>query len=303
MNVLSNLIHDIRSHSAVIKIRSLFILSLLALYACADNTTNNAETQAHKNNNDKMTSVLPVPADTIAIVNGEPISSIMLNLYTQEKKKENENSPSNIKSKDIIQELINVYLVMQAAKSQGLDQRKDIKDKLQFSTNRTLTKAALQEYLNQNPVQEIDIQTTYQQLVKMNPKIEYKARHILLETQKQAMSIIKQLGKNGNFIQLAKKHSIGPSASNGGDLGWFTPDNMVKPFADAAQSLTKGFYTNQPIKTKFGWHVILLEDNRNISPPTLNQVKKDIVALIQKQKVEKYIQQLRQSAKVDVLHQ
>ena len=129
---------------------------------------------------------------------------------------------------------------------------------------------------------------------------EFKARHILVADEDKAKKMIAELDKGADFGELAKKNSTDASAANGGELGWFSAQQMVKPFADAVAKLDKGKYTAEPIQTQFGWHVIMLDDKRDITPPPLDQVKKQLQMVLQNQRIQSYVQGLRDQAKVDI---
>jgi len=131
-------------------------------------------------------------------------------------------------------------------------------------------------------------------MLQNNPQNEYKASHILVESQSEAISIIEKLNSGEQFSELAKEYSIGPSASNGGSLGnFFSPNQMVKPFSDAVQLLANNEYSKAPVQTEFGWHVILREDSRETTPPTLESVKPEIEQQIRQTKFQEYINLLR----------
>ena len=129
---------------------------------------------------------------------------------------------------------------------------------------------------------------------------EYKAKHILVKTEEEAKKLIAELDKGADFSALAKKSSIDPMGSDGGDLGWFTADRMVAPFSEAVVNLENGHYTKQPVQTQFGWHVILREESRTLNPPPLDAVKDQIRSLLQRQKVQSLLDSLRKTANVEV---
>ena len=130
-------------------------------------------------------------------------------------------------------------------------------------------------------------------------KNEYHARHILVANQDQADEIIKKLKGGAKFEDLAKSQSIDGSKTNGGDLGWFTLARMVKPFGDAVKGLKKGEYTQQPVQTQFGWHVIKLEDTRDVTPPPFDQVKAQLTNAVIRKKLQTYVDQLKKDAKIE----
>jgi len=131
------------------------------------------------------------------------------------------------------------------------------------------------------------------------PKTQYHARHILVANQAQAQKDIDQLKKGAKFEDLAKKDSTDASKNQGGDLGWFSPSNMVKPFADAVTSLKKGEYTQTPVQTQYGWHVIQLEDTRDAAPPPFDQVKQQLTDAVMRKKLQAYVETLKKQATIE----
>ena len=149
---------------------------------------------------------------------------------------------------------------------------------------------------------ESDMQAVYKRELAV-PGREYKSRHILVKTEEQAKQIIAELDNGKNFAQLAMKHSIDASAKKGGELGWFSANQMVEPFTEATQKLTNGSYTHTPVKTRFGWHIIRLDGTREIPPPAFEDVKDQITAMINNRRISGYISSLRQKASVSVAQQ
>jgi peptidyl-prolyl cis-trans isomerase C len=130
-------------------------------------------------------------------------------------------------------------------------------------------------------------------------KTEYHARHILVANKDQADDVLKKLKGGAKFEDLAKSQSIDGSKTNGGDLGWFTLARMVKPFGDAVKGLKKGEITQQPVQTQFGWHVIQLEDTRDVTPPPFEQVKAQLTNAWIRKKLQEYVAELKKNAKIE----
>jgi peptidyl-prolyl cis-trans isomerase C len=129
---------------------------------------------------------------------------------------------------------------------------------------------------------------------------EYKARHILVDSEEAAKDVIKKLKKGEKFADLAKKVSKDPgSKGNGGDLGWFNPQQMVPPFSNAVVSLKNGELTQTPVQTQFGWHVILREDSRDQPPPAFDAVKDQLRSMMQTQRLQQHIGELKAKAKIE----
>jgi peptidyl-prolyl cis-trans isomerase C len=235
----------------------------------------------------------------VATVNGTPITEAVLDLYEEQMQGHRPGPP--IDRQTILEEVISLELASQAGSKEGLD--KNTRTELQIDQQRraVVATAAIQKFLETHPITDEELQKLYdEQVPKGN---EYKARHILVDDEEQAKKLIAELDKGADFSELAKKNSTGPSGKSGGELGWFSPKQMVAPFSDAVAKLEKGHYTKEPVKTQFGWHIIILDDVRESTPPSFEQVKPQLQAFVQKQRVQEYINGLRQGAKIDIKEQ
>jgi peptidyl-prolyl cis-trans isomerase C len=159
-----------------------------------------------------------------------------------------------------------------------------------------LAQAVVGDWLINNPATEEEILEAYNSRALMAPDLQFKARHILVETQSSATDLITQLDAGADFAELAELHSTGPSGSSGGDLGWFSPNQMVAPFSDAVAELEDGAYTKTPVQTDFGWHVILREETRNNEPPPLDSVRDVIKQNVEQEKFQNFLESLRTEA-------
>jgi peptidyl-prolyl cis-trans isomerase C len=146
---------------------------------------------------------------------------------------------------------------------------------------------------------EEELKAEYDARIAEAPKQEFRARHILVDDEAKAKELIAKLDGGANFEQLAKDNSKDGSAAEGGDLGWFSPNQMVKPFSDAVQQLEIGKYTATPVKSEFGWHVIRLEETRAATPPPYDAVKAQLGPLVNQKKFETYLKDLVKAAKVE----
>ncbi|MDJ0805931.1 MAG: peptidylprolyl isomerase [Gammaproteobacteria bacterium] len=235
--------------------------------------------------------------NTLLTVNGEPVTKIMYGIYFQDRMRTVPNAQNTPEMQvSILNELANVLLVAQDAEKKQLDQRPDVAATLALLRAKLLTQTALQEYTSANQPDEQAIQSIYDAEYASKSSTEFKARHILVKEEAQAKSLISQLDEGGDFAELAKQHSTGPTGKNGGDLGWFDSDQMVKPFSDAVKAMELGKYSKTPVQTQFGWHVILLEESRETPPPTLDQVKAEITNRLQQQALADYMKELREKS-------
>jgi peptidyl-prolyl cis-trans isomerase C len=247
------------------------------------------------------TSAAPV-SDTsavVATVNGTPITEQGLAVYQQQRHSRRPNDPTGQDRDAVLEELINLELARQAGVEQGLDQKPDIALQIDQQRRAVIAAAAIQHQLQVNPVSDEELKKLYDDNVGDGK--EYKARHILVEDQQKASDLIVELDEGADFSELAKQHSTGPSGKTGGELGWFSASQMVKPFSDALAGMEKGTYTKEPVQTQFGWHVIILDDSRESTVPSFEQVKPQLKMMAQNQRVQDYVASLRSKATIDIV--
>ena len=198
----------------------------------------------------------------------------------------------------LVNSLIDTKLAAGEARKQGVQNDVDIKRLMNKIEEQILERALLSRYIEERVTDEA-LQEQYQLLVKeQSTKQETKARHILVENEGKALEIIAELDKGADFAELAKANSTGPSASEGGELGYFTKESMVPPFADAAFSLEKGAYSKKPVQTQFGWHVIMVEDRRSVEPPTFEASVETLRNELSRKIGLEYLEELRKAAKI-----
>ncbi len=249
-----------------------------------------------KQNGDSESGSVADDSAVIATVNGKPVTEAILNVLEREIAQRNRGA--KIPKEQLIEELINRELLYQEAEKKQLDKKPDVAPNLKFLRLSLLSQADIQDFIKNNPVTDEEVKAEYEKMVSGPDGTEYKARHILTKTEDEAKTVIDKLQKGEKFEELAKTHSTGPSKTKGGDLGWFSPNQMVPPFSEAVVALKKGEYTATPVKTQFGWHVILQEDSRKKSPPALDAVKARIRSSLQMQKIQKHIEELRKNATI-----
>lgn len=197
-------------------------------------------------------------------------------------------------------ELVNREVLFQAAKKRGLEKNADIQAEIELARQGILIQKFFEDYIKSNPVSESELKAQYDSLKAQMGDTEYKVRHILVEKEDDAKSIVESLKKGGDFNALAKDKSKDPgSKDNGGDLDWGPAARYVKPFADAVKALQKGQTTDKPVQTQFGWHVIRLEDTRPTKIPAFDEVKQQFAQRAQQEQIQKLVTELRSKAKVE----
>ena len=238
-------------------------------------------------------------ADTnVATVNGKPIKQSLVDYISKDATARGQNVDANVRS-IIVNKLISSELVVQEAQKQGLDKQPDYIAKEELLRRELLVNTYIENFLKKTTVSEADLKSEYEKFKQQVGDKEFSARHILVSTEAEAKDVIAQLGKGGDFAKLAKEKSKDPgSKDKGGDLGWFPPAAMVKPFSDALGTLKKGQVTPTPVQTQFGWHVIKLEDTRTAQPPAYDKVKDNLKKQVQQRNLEKMLSDLRAKAKI-----
>lgn len=239
-----------------------------------------------------------VTGDIIATVNGSPITQQVLDVYRQQRAAKGI-KPDTSDDAAVLNELVALELMRQEAVNSGAQADPVISATLDQLDRSTLAGAAIKSFITANESSDEELRNAYDTGVG-KPGKEFNARHILVETEQEAKDIIALLDGGGDFVELAKEKSTGPSGPNGGELGWFGAGQMVKPFADAAAALEKGSYTKEPVQTQFGWHVIRLEDSREGTPPPYEDVKERLKIMLANQKLQKHIEQIKESATIDI---
>ena len=190
-------------------------------------------------------------------------------------------------------ELTDLYLLSNTPRAAELKDGEDLKARLELQERALVAQAVVADFLENNPATDEEMQALYDEQVKLAPPTEFKARHILVQTQGEAADIIAQLDGGADFAELAMEKSTGPSGPSGGDLGWFPPERMVAEFSQAVQALEDGAYSKTPVQTQFGWHVILREESRESAPPPFDSVRDALKQNVEGQKLQSYLESLR----------
>jgi peptidyl-prolyl cis-trans isomerase C len=242
---------------------------------------------------------LPASAQNLAIVNGKAIPMTRVDALAQQLSR-----AGRPVSPDMMDELkkavIDRELFMQEAQKLGLDSTEEFKTQMEFTREAILIRELIANYQKTNPVTDAEIQVEYDKFAAANSGKEYRARHILVETEAQAKTIIASIKKGAKFEDIAKKQSKDPgSGAKGGDLDWANAGNYVKEFSDAMTKLAKGKMTDTPVKSQFGYHIIRLDDVRDAQLPKIEEVKPQISQQLGQQKLMKFQEDLRAKAKIE----
>ncbi len=269
--------------------RYLLITCLGALAACQQGTNGAAASKDAKDPS----------AEPVATVDGKTITRNNFDFYVKAATGKTTADLSPEQKQEALDSIVRLQLIAAQAQKDGLDKENDVSAALELSKLDVLQRALQQKYLKDKTPTEQELRAEYDTQVGQMARTEYRARHILVPTESLANDLLARVRKGEKFEQVAAKESLDSSKERGGDLGWFTPTNMVKPFADAVMALKKGETTSKPVQTQYGWHIIRLDDSREIQPPPFDQVKGQLGQVVMAKKFKSYSDELLKVAKVE----
>ena len=244
-----------------------------------------------------LATALPVMAQNLAVVNGKAIPANRVDAMVKQLAEQGQKDSPELREM-VKKELINREVLMQEADKAAVAANPDVKTQLEVARQSILIRALMVDFVKKNPVTDAEVKAEYDKAKAQAGDKEYHTYHILVKTEDEAKAIILKLKAGAKFDELAKQ-SIDPgSAGKGGDLDWASPATFVEPFSKALVALQKGQFTETPVKTEFGYHIIKLDDVRTAKFPTLEEVKPQIVNGLQQQKVQAYQQSLLKKAKI-----
>lgn len=244
------------------------------------------------------TVALSASAQNLAIVNGKAVPLERVTVLKQQIERSGRPVPPEMDAQ-IKEEVIAREIFMQEASKRGLDATPEYKQQMDLARQTILIRDLFTDYQKKNPVTDAEIKAEYDKFVQANAGKEYRASHILVESEDRAKAIIAEVKAGKKFEDIAKKESKDPgSGAQGGDLGWASPANYVPEFTEAMVKLQKGGLSDAPVKSQFGWHVIRVDDLRDAQLPSLEDIKPQIAEQLEQQKMMQFQEALRAKAKV-----
>jgi peptidyl-prolyl cis-trans isomerase C len=239
-------------------------------------------------------------AQNIAVVNGKAIPKSRFDAMIAQIVKQGQQPRTPELEAKVKEELVLREIFAQEAEKKGIAASSDYKTQMEFARQSILIQALFADVQAKSKDSEADLHAEYDKIKAQNGDKEYRARHILVEKEEDAKALIAQLKAGAKFEDLAKKNSKDPgSAENGGDLDWAAPGNYVPEFSEAMTHLEKGKFTETPVKSQFGYHIIKLEDTRATTFPSFEEVKPQLEQRNAQAKLAKYREDLRAKAKTD----
>ena len=265
----------------------LVLLAATFITACTEQDTSQAVFDA------------PVDRPAVATVNGTQISQDVIDLFISQRANANRAELNDEQLAELVNQVINFELLAQDAVNNNLHADSQVADQLQLDRMETLAAASIRVYFETHPITEEMLQAEYQRSLAEIDGLEYNARHILVDTEQQAIDLIDQLNGGADFDALARRSSIEPGAEQrAGDLGWFTTGQMVKPFSDAVKAMNVGEVSKEPVQTQFGWHVIELRETRDAPMPTFEDLRQRLEFQVKNGQIEGYVNMLRGAADI-----
>lgn len=235
------------------------------------------------------------PATTIvATVDGEPVYLSEILLQIQQLPQQYQQAPMEQIYPPMLDRIIDSRLIAKAAREAGIQDREEVKARVEQAESGIISEVYMTDIVK-DAVDEDALRKRYEETIKGDADAgeEVKARHILVANEDDAKAIIEELKKGADFAKLAAEKSTGPSGSSGGDLGYFTADAMVPEFSEAAFAMKVGEFTEAPVQTQFGWHVIKVEDRRAVQPPSFEQVQPQLAQDMTREILTKAVEELR----------
>lgn len=235
----------------------------------------------------------------LATVNGDEIRRSEIVEAQQNLSEQYRGLPPAMIFPALLEHLIDFKLVVGEGRKANLQEDEAVKRRLARLEDEVIRDVYLARYVGE-AITEETLRQRYDEFAKtVSPQEEIKARHILVAAEEEALAVIARINGGEAFEDVAKEKSIGPSAERGGDLGYFTRDQMVAEFAEAAFNLQPGEMTEAPVKTGFGWHVILVDDRRPGSPPSFEDTRDQLATEMSQEVVAELIQNLRDRAQIE----
>jgi peptidyl-prolyl cis-trans isomerase C len=248
---------------------------------------------------EKKKAAKPAAGKPIATVNGVPVPQARADFLMQQQLQRGGADTEQMRGM-VREELVNRELLMQEAQKTGIGKQPEVQTQLDMARQEIIVSAYLRDWVRKHPITDAEVQAEYDKAKAQHGDKEYKARHILVDTEDEAKALIAQLKKGGKFEDLAAKSSKDSgSAQRGGDLDWNVPGTYDKQFSEAMVKLEKGKYTETPVRTRFGFHIIQLDDVRPARFAALAEVKPRIQQRLAQNRVEELVKGLRAKAKIE----
>lgn len=240
---------------------------------------------------------IPDDAEVVARIDGEPITAVDLDAQLQTMASRGE--PSEREA--ALEELIDLHLLRRRAEAEEIHRQPETAAEIRRQRAMLLANHLIRAEIEALNIDDDHLRAAYEEYVDdAAERREYNARHILVESRSEAEDLIRQIEEGGDFGELAREYSTGPSGDRGGDLDWFRADEVVEPFARVVAGLSPDEYTGEPVETRFGWHVILLQDVREIDPEPFEAMRDQLREREVNAHVQQFLRELRENSEIEI---
>ncbi|WP_295453428.1 peptidyl-prolyl cis-trans isomerase [uncultured Thiodictyon sp.] len=240
----------------------------------------------------------------IAVVNGVAYPLDLFRMFFLERLQDTQgqnNQTDPAFQQQVFNEFMTMVVAAQEAQKRKLQDLPEVAQAIEVQRLKVMSNAALGAMAQELKVTDDELKKAYEEVKKTAARTEFKARHILVKDEATAKKLIKDLEKGADFGELAKKNSeVSTAKTDGGALDWFDANLMPKPFAEAVAKMKPGSYSKEPVQTQFGWHVINLQETRTAEPPSFEDAKPQLTAVVQRQKLAVDVNKLRDAAKIEL---
>jgi peptidyl-prolyl cis-trans isomerase C len=237
----------------------------------------------------------------VATVDGKVISKADFDFYVKQVTQGKPMQLTPEQNTQVVNELVGMQILAVQGAKDNVENDPDVAAAIDVNHMHLLADAESRKYLKSKQPSDADLHDEYNAAIAGLDKTEYHAHHILVKDRALAEQLIKKIKGGAKFEDIAKAQSVDTgSKPAGGDLGWFALGRMVKPFGDAIKTLKKGEMTTTPVETSFGWHIIRLDDTRDVAPPPFDQVKEQIMSRVVQKELKAYVEELKKTAKIDI---
>jgi peptidyl-prolyl cis-trans isomerase C len=241
---------------------------------------------------------LPAFADNVAIVNGKPISSDVVDAMIKAQVAHGKPDTPELRAQ-LKQQLIGIQVLAQEGTRLDLDKSSEVKNEIELARNEIIARAMVSDFIKKNPPSDAEIKAEYEKYKAQSTGTkEYRAHQLVFDKEEDAKNVIRKLKAGAKFEDMAKLSKDSSARMNGGDLDWAPPAKYPKPFADALVALQKGELTKTPVKTQFGYHVIRLDDTRTAKVATIEEIKPTISNWLTQKKLQAFQQELTKKANI-----
>lgn len=234
---------------------------------------------------------------TLMTINGKAIPKLWEAIFLGEQRSRGAEDSPELRAA-IKDEIVRRVLIGDEARKKGIDKQPEVAAQMELAGQAVLIRNFIADYLQSAPVSDADVKKEYDRVNGLAGSVEYQVRHILVKTEDEAKAIIDKLKAGESFAKLAAQSIDTGSRDNGGELGWSVPASFVAPFGDEMKRLDKGKFSQTPVKSEFGYHVVQVDDKRNATPPALDDVRPGIERRLREEKLNAYVNELKQKARI-----